>query len=290
MSDEHLRQLERRWKESGLDADAEAYLAQLERVGAPELARRRVRGRWGIRSQAYTAERILDLLDAGARAFTFPMLDNGYVDPGDVRLTAFRDLSRWALIIEVVGFNRRGDAIDDCLHVFGNCLRDWPPAGSPPSRTHSPNPTDFLWPVVDGPSGPLLGDDGSVPPTTTDARVRGEVVAVSHDPAWCAERGVILARPPRVRLEELMRVLGRDHREALLATREELHARLPADLPILLTLDAWSHPDVVGDELPSTNETFQLLAEALVRGEPEAYAPSLPPNTHWSNWPEGGTL
>jgi hypothetical protein len=34
---------------------------------------------------------ILRQFDGAAQRFTFPMLDNGYVYPVDVRLTAFRD-------------------------------------------------------------------------------------------------------------------------------------------------------------------------------------------------------
>lgn len=72
-----------------------------------------------------TKEGILNQLDKCVEEFTFPMLDNGYVYPVVSRLTVYREESRWALIIEVVGFNYRGgghDGIRNCLHIFGNCL------------------------------------------------------------------------------------------------------------------------------------------------------------------------
>jgi hypothetical protein len=37
-------------------------------------------------------------------------------------------------------------------------------------------------------------------------------------------------------------------------------------------------------------ETFQMITEVLVRGDSAWYVPTQTPNTHWSNWPEGGTL
>lgn len=33
----------------------------------------------------------------------FPMLDNGYVYPADVRLTVYRDTQDWLMIIEALG-------------------------------------------------------------------------------------------------------------------------------------------------------------------------------------------
>jgi hypothetical protein len=59
---------------------------------------------------------------------------------------------------------------------------------------------------------------------------------------------------------------------------------------VLLNLDQWYHPDLAGDEMPSGNETFQLIAKVLCSGDPSHYKPTNKPNTHWSNWPAGGTL
>jgi hypothetical protein len=49
------------------------------------------------------------------------MLDNGYVHLVDSRLSAYRDNERWAIVIEVIGFNYRGggsNGIDNCLYIF----------------------------------------------------------------------------------------------------------------------------------------------------------------------------
>jgi hypothetical protein len=32
-----------------------------------------------------------------------------------------------------------------------------------------------------------------------------------------------------------------------------------------------------------------MLAKVLVTGDAAHYKPTKPPNTHWSNWPGGGT-
>ena len=41
---------------------------------------------------------------------------------------------------------------------------------------------------------------------------------------------------------------------------------------------------------PSSYETWQQLAQVLATGDARYYQPTLLPNTHWSNWPESGTL
>ncbi|MDO7847241.1 hypothetical protein Q5H92_12790 [Hymenobacter sp. M29] len=41
---------------------------------------------------------------------------------------------------------------------------------------------------------------------------------------------------------------------------------------------------------PSSYETWQQLAKVLQTGDTSHYKPTLAPNTHWSNWPESGSL
>lgn len=41
---------------------------------------------------------------------------------------------------------------------------------------------------------------------------------------------------------------------------------------------------------PSSYETWQQLAKVLATGNTNNYRPTLSPNTHWSNWPESGSL
>jgi hypothetical protein len=95
---------------------------------------------------------------------------------------------------------------------------------------------------------------------------------------------------PRTTLQAAFRSLVPEHRDALLATDEEIRRRIPDDLPQILQLEEWAHPDVSGEVLPSQSETFCQIADVLVTGDVSRYAPTEPPNTHWSNWPVGGTL
>ncbi|OGX87765.1 hypothetical protein BEN47_01010 [Hymenobacter lapidarius] len=41
---------------------------------------------------------------------------------------------------------------------------------------------------------------------------------------------------------------------------------------------------------PSSYETWQQIAKVLITGDISHYYPTQTPNTHWSNWPESGSL
>jgi hypothetical protein len=57
------------------------------------------------------------------------------------------------------------------------------------------------------------------------------------------------------------------------ATWEILGNILPGDLPKLMQLDQWYHPDIVQGQLPSQVSTFVLLSEVLWKADPDIYKP-----------------
>jgi hypothetical protein len=230
-----------------------------------------------------SAVEILAQLDECARRYVFPMLDNGYVYPADVRLTAYGDGHRWALAIEVLGANPRAGGhgcIQNVIYLFGNCL------DRPPGTANG----DFLFPTSDG-DGPTFDDEygWDVREEARTLRIRGVEVPIQRDPAHFARKGIVLEEPPAITCAELLRALLPEHRDLLLASEDELRERV-SELPVLLRLDEWNHPDLAGDELPSESETFRMLARVLASGDSTAYQPSAPANTHWRHWPDGGTL
>jgi len=287
MSDEALRLAQRAYADDPNDDErAERYLRELQRagVGAQELAP--VLGRWGVEARAYTAAEILAQLDSVAEDYdVFPMLDNGYLYPITARLRCYRTLETWLIALEHVDvFNHEFDLDAAGLHLslFGPGL----------AKKVS------LQPFATG-DGELFDEDEqgflAIHPSCTELRLRGQRLAVSGDPARYAELGVPLAlASDRVILPDVLRSLLPQHREDMLWTVEERDERIQEVCdpppPELLVLDEWRHPDLAAGQLPSECESFCLLAEALACGDAARYAPTEPPNTHWSNWPEGGAL
>jgi hypothetical protein len=41
---------------------------------------------------------------------------------------------------------------------------------------------------------------------------------------------------------------------------------------------------------PSFYETWQLIAKVIVTNDQKQYKPTLEPNTHWTNWPDSGSM
>ncbi len=120
--------------------------------------------------------------------------------------------------------------------------------------------------------------------------IRGHRIALDTSVEALAQRGLELLELPNVDPVVVMRSLLPDQRVLLLTSPEELAARNPDDLPLFMRLDEWFHPDLAAGELPSSCQTFHMLAEAIVSGDAAAYRPAREPNTHWRNWPDGGTL
>lgn len=89
---------------------------------------------------------------------------------------------------------------------------------------------------------------------------------------------------------ELTRLLASLERNTVLAQEHERRVSISPELDEILVLDDCFHPDLVEEELPSNNETFQQLALVLETGDISKYTPSKEPNTAWVNWPDGGLL
>ena len=106
-----------------------------------------------------------------------------------------------------------------------------------------------------------------------------------------ATLGIDLENRPRVQIFELCRAIADLRRNDVLATIEERRHNLDPTLREILVLDEWRHPEFIEqNEKPSDSEAFQQLALAVVTGDRSRYRPTLPPNTHWRNWPEAGML
>lgn len=244
---------------------------------------------------AIDAQQILAVLDSCCDNFTFPMLDNGYVYLAATRLSLYRTTEEWAMVIEVFGYNPRAWLPDTAIYAFASTIhnRDIPRSYGPREisnlLTHNPN-NDFH-PVYPIEQGDWQDDhDYLVAPGATEILIRGQRQSIPA-PEEYSMLGIVLEDPPRVQSFELCRFLAHVHRDLVLATDEERRFSILPTMPQILQLDEWHHPNVVDNtERPSRSQTFQQLAQVLATGDKRFYQPSQLPNTHWRNWPEGGTL
>lgn len=228
---------------------------------------------------------ILNQLDQCNDDFTFPMLDHGYVYLAGTKLTAYRDDNRWIIVIEIIGFNYRGgghNGISNCLHIYGNCLNYMPGIQN----------ENFLYLTNDVNDCNTFDEEEYfyLNPECSSFTLRGEILPVVHDKKVYESSGIEIEDKTRINAYEFLRLLEELHHDKLAATDSEIRQRIPNNIPEIIKLRNWYHPDIANGELPSGNETFQQIAKVLETGNVEYYQPAHKPNTNWKNWPDGGTL
>jgi hypothetical protein len=240
-------------------------------------------------------DEILSILDRCCETFTFPMLDNGYLYLAASRLTVHRSASDWALVIEIFEYSPRGGVPDINVHTFASTFRNREPehrfvnenAYQTYLANNPHNESQFFYPIAS-----LLQDeenDEFLSDFACDISLRGHMVRLPEVGEYQTV-GIMLEDFPRVRVFEMCRYLASTHREEILAKSTERRVNVLPEMKQILQLEDWHHPDVCSSELPSNNETFQQLAQVIASNDASLYNPTMEPNTHWKNWPEGGTL
>jgi len=243
-----------------------------------------------------TADEILKVLDDCCGTFTFPMLDNGYVYLAGTQLSLHRSPSDWALVIEVFGFSPRAGTPELSVYSFASRLRDRDKPGQYVKRAAydaylRDNPHNEVRTFH-----PIGGDDWQDEEDPELVSADAMQVLLRKSPfelppsALYARHGIDLSEPPRVQVFELCRFLAAVRRQEVMATIKERRVSIFPELKQILLLAQWNHPDVSEDARPSDTRSFQQLARVLETGDVSLYRPTDKPNTHWSHWPEGGTL
>jgi hypothetical protein len=203
----------------------------------------------------------------------------------------------WGLVIEVFGYSPRAGLPDTHIYTFSSNLHQRKSALDFVSAaahalylSNNPfNESAFVFPIAEG---DWLDADNQelIASGHHTVKVRGDTRALPTTEEY-DRAGVLRSQPPRVAVFEFCRALAFLDRERVLATPVERTAHLEPSMRQILQLEEWHHPHVVdGGHRPSNSETFNLLAETLISGDPRNYRPTLRPNAHWTHWPEGGSL
>ena len=74
--------------------------------------------------RTFDPDHILAVFDKCCAAYTFPMLDNGYVYMAATRLSLYRSETNWAMVIELFGFAPRGMLPGTSIQTFAQTLHE----------------------------------------------------------------------------------------------------------------------------------------------------------------------
>ena len=242
----------------------------------------------------WTSSEILAVLDSCAESFTFPALDNGYVYPAASRLSVYCRDDDWSIVIEVFGFSPRSGIPDIHIYTFSNALYNRNAATDYVSeeafsnylRLNPHNESRFVYPIEND-DWQIEGDVEAIKPNGTCV-LRGREVRVPELAEF--ERCGISLEEDSPLTFEFCRYLAKQYRDLVLCTNTERRISVTPSLELLLQLEEWHHPDVTGGENPSSSESFKQIANAIVSETDQEYRPIDGVNSHWTHWPEGGTL
>jgi hypothetical protein len=251
-------------------------------------------------SARFTTKDVLEYLDNCIidEPYCFFMdLEHPYLYTANSRLTLFADEFRWAIVFEKNGYGNPTGCIEIDLNFFGNCLHNLDRGGAGDRYVCN---AKFITLVDSDALTDIAEDFEQVAPWATFVKLRGKPVQLPSTKEGFAkwvpdihEDDGFFKRPTR---GDLARFLTFEHADLCRATDAEKRLCLPE----IMTVDEWHQrryyhhvngPDneLIGDA-PSTYDTFPLLAEVLATRDPSRYRPTVPPNNHWSNWPEAGSL
>lgn len=251
-------------------------------------------------NRPFNAKDVLDFLDncvVQNPGFFFMDLEHGYFDTANSRLSLYADRARWAIVFEKNGFANRGGRIELELNYFGNCLRNLEPGG----LYYHFNYNSKYFSLVSGDSlEKIQGEFEDVLPDAKEIMIRDQSVPLPSSKEEYKKWIPDLAPSSDVHFRDLARYLAYEHEALMRASDEEKRMCIPDDIPLLMTIDAWNHRSYsfyrngqdahVTGTVPSSHETFQLIAETLAHQDPKKFKPTVAPNNHWKFWPEAGSL
>lgn len=209
----------------------------------------------------------------------------------------YADRKNWAIVFENCLYNKNSLSANIELRYIGNCI-DFV-RRTVGKYTYVSN-VDII-PIIDDSSfekvrnrtGVELELFELIDDSANFIKIRDALVSIEKDPLEYKKRNIEFREFENpnnlVSFDQLLRLLA-DRKEVLTrATEEELSSRLPYGLEKILTIDEFHYASVFEPVVPQDQELFQLIAKVLVKRDASEWNPSLPANSHWSDW-ESGTL
>lgn len=218
----------------------------------------------------------------------FPMLDNGYYYHIDQKMTIFKDdQANWAILLEVLAYNNHEldvKGIMTIVYTYGNQI-------SPEAVSCN----DSLFAKARDHEVPTFLEETDrfrsfLNPEAGFVSVGNTLIPIEKDPEKYRAKGVELQFPPRITPWEMMRYHAPEYAHLFWVTRAEITDEIPLEMKAVATLYDWEHPDLALRENPSDKASFSLIADFILSGDKKLLEQIQNGNTHWRNWPEGGTL
>ncbi len=218
-------------------------------------------------------------------------LEHGYCKTAGNKIHLYADSTRWAIVFEKCGYQNRANNAEIELDYVGNCISyaiDKYHEGS-----YITNASNIVLITSQEYERITNKEDFElISPTASQLTIHGQKVAIDHD----TKKYLALGIKPRdydnpknlIGYSDIVRFFSDTNPELVSATEDEIKQHIPHDIPKLMTLDRFHFISTYDkSSLPSSQETYQLIAKVLVTRDITCWKPTLKPNNHWTNWESG---
>lgn len=223
-------------------------------------------------------------------------LEHGYCETANSKIHLYANNENWAIVLEKNGYQNRGKSIEIELNYIGNCI-DYP-IDKYPERNYITNAKNvyLVSPKelerIENKSGSDMEQFELIDPIIKKVQIRNEMVEVNLESEKYEALGIELRKhdnPQKlIGFGELIRFLSETNPKLVSATEEEIKTQIPNDLPKLMTIDKFYHLSAYDETKEASQiETYQLIANILVKQDSSIWKPKLESNNHWSNWESG---
>lgn len=219
-------------------------------------------------------------------------LEHGYSETAGSKIHLFGDKENWAIVFEKVGYSTRGGQIESELNFVGNCVNY-------KNENNDLTNTEYISLIsanelerIEMPEN----EDGDffemVNPKIKEVKVRGEFIPIETNQYEYLKRNIKLVDSDNpngyVNFGNLARYIYSTQPMKLCATPEELKTMLPKNIPYLMTIDKFHFESSYEKKnIPSSQETYNLIADILVSLNKSLWKPKEKPNNEWYNWESG---
>lgn len=242
----------------------------------------------GIPGTYYPVGRPIDI-----RYSFFLDLEHGYCCTAGSKIHLYADNDHWAIVFEKSGYGNRSYSAEIELDYVGNCI-DYP-IDRYPERNYITNCRTIV--LISSDEYGNIADKNMdsfelISPGAPDVKVRDTIVKLEHKIETYTDVGILPSdynNPNHlISFEALVRYLNEIDPAVISAKDEDIKVHLPDKLPLILTIDKFHFESIYDkNNLPSTQETYKLIAKVLLNKDPHHWRPLKEGNNHWSNWQSG---
>lgn len=209
----------------------------------------------------------------------FPTLEHGFYMIATPSIHLYRQNDLWGIVFEQPGVSNKQFAAMNELYYFGNNIE---------FSHFTTFKTNYIWeyPInlkaewLESDELKIIAEDknGNPIPYSKDLKVYKEMGILNKFEGGMDEIG----------LEEIFLFIAEKHPELVELSEEKIQSHFKSPMKKIMTIKSYNYISVYLDDfLPSSHETFQLLAKVVAENDSSLWKPTLPPNNHWSNWTNG---